>query len=237
VANGKILIAGTGRAGTTLLVQVLGDLGLDTGFRRDASFDSHSRAGLERSLFAPNAPRIVKNPTLSRRLGSILASGEVEIDHVIVPVRALDVAVASRVRVSQYGKAHGVRGGMIGGAKRPSTQRAYLAETFYELIWTLCEFDVPYTLLAFPKFATDAEYTYQKLEWLLEGIDRAELARVLATRVDMQVIDERALSRDELRRARIGTAYALTIALPVAKLRQWTHRRHGTSNEARDERQ
>ena len=218
MAEGKIVIAGTGRAGTTLLIDILTELGLDTGFRRDAPVDPHARAGLERSIFKEDAPRIIKNPGLSSKLRTILAEGRIPIEHVIVPVRDLDVAVASRVRVSDYGRRHGVKGGMV-GAKRPSSQRAYLAEIFYELVWTLVEFDVPHTFLAFPRFASDAAYTYDKLRWMLDGVTEEALARALCDRVDPSAITESPLSPAELRRTRFGTAYATLVALPIAKAR------------------
>lgn len=223
MAEGKILIAGTGRAGTTLLIDVFTELGLDTGFRAGAPVDPRARAGLERSIFAANAPRIVKNPSLSKRLRDVLDEGRVTIDHVIVPVRDLDVAVASRVRVSDYGRRLGARGGMVGG-KTPRSQRTYLAELFYELVWTLVEFDVPHTFLAFPRFATDAAYTYEKLRWLLGDIGYEEFEAALTSRVDPAIITEAPLSDTELRRARLGAAYAALVTLPAAKLRQWVGR-------------
>src|SRR4051812_2282217 len=88
----KIVITGTGRAGTTLLVQILTDLGFDTGFKLDARINEDARAGLERDILHPNAPRIVKDPGLSRRLRGYLAEGTVAVEHVIVPMRDLDVA-------------------------------------------------------------------------------------------------------------------------------------------------
>jgi hypothetical protein len=222
VSEGKILVAGTGRAGTTLLIDVFTELGLDTGFRKGAGtrLDPRARAGLERSIFAADAPRIVKNPGLSTKLRTILEEGSVQIDHVIVPVRELDVAVASRVRVSGYGRQHGVRGGMI-GAKRPRSQRAYLAEVFYDLVWALAEFDVPHTFLAFPRFATDASYTYDKLRWLLDDVSPEQLAATLADRVDPSIITEQPLSTAEKNKARLGAAYATLIALPAAKVHHW----------------
>jgi hypothetical protein len=222
VSEGKILVAGTGRAGTTLLIDVFTELGLDTGFRKGAkaAVDPNARAGLERGIFAPNAPRIVKNPGLSRKLRAILEEEQVKIDHVIVPVRDLDVAVASRVRVSDYGKRHGVRGGMI-ESKSPRRQREYLADLFYELVWTLVDFDVPHTFLAFPRYASDPQYTYEKLRWLLDDIPFDTFAEVLNERVDPAIITERPLSAAERNRARIGLLYAVCVALPAAKVRHW----------------
>jgi hypothetical protein len=225
VGEAKIVVAGTGRAGTTLLMEVLTHLGLDTGFRPGTAVDPQARAGLERGIFGENAPRIVKNPGLSTKLRSIIEDGRIEIEHVIVPVRALDVAVASRVRVSDYGRKHGVRGGMVGG-KTPNSQRAYLAEVFYELVWTLVEHDVPHTFLSFPRFAVDPTYTYDKLAWLLGDIDEDEFRRTLAEQVDAEMINEAPLTADEARKARRGAAYARLIALPAAKLLSLVRSRH-----------
>jgi hypothetical protein len=57
-----VIISGTGRAGTTFLVQLLTELGLDTGFP-----DAHSQifpncnAGMEYDIRDPKAPYIVKS--------------------------------------------------------------------------------------------------------------------------------------------------------------------------------
>ena len=59
-------------------------------------------------------PRIVKNPNLSRRLGELLDAGAVEIEHVIIPIRVLDVAAASRVRNTGYGSDLHTFGGLFG---------------------------------------------------------------------------------------------------------------------------
>jgi len=48
--DSHVLITGTGRAGTSLLVQILTELGLDTGFKKGVKLDAKSNAGLERSI-------------------------------------------------------------------------------------------------------------------------------------------------------------------------------------------
>src|SRR3954467_8563780 len=110
----RIVIAGTGRAGTTLLVQILTDLGLPTGFQPDSRINETARAGLERSLDGVAPPRIVKDPGLSKHLGRLLDEGKVAVEHVIVPMRDLDVAAASRVRATKYGTEPSARGGLFG---------------------------------------------------------------------------------------------------------------------------
>lgn len=96
-----VVITGTGRAGTTFLVQLLTCLGLDTGFDINTiEGDSIARAGLEMDLRDPNAPYIVKSPFLCDLAEEVLASS-VRIEHAIIPVRQFDAAAASRAHVQK----------------------------------------------------------------------------------------------------------------------------------------
>lgn len=215
----KVIITGTGRAGTTLLVQVLTDLGLDTGFSPDHRVDERINAGLEFRIESPNAPRIVKDPNLSRRLGGLLDRGAVEIEHVIIPVRDLDVAVASRVRNTKYGSNLHTFGGLFGTA-RATRQREALALLFYELLYTVTRYDLPHTLLLFPRFTEDWEYTYEKLSFLDRSIPAERWKEVLAARVDRELIHEQALTSQEKAKTVAGTFYNRGIARPARLARR-----------------
>jgi hypothetical protein len=218
MSDAKVIIAGTGRAGTTLLVQILTELGLDTGFEKGAAIDEKARAGLELPTVAPEGPRIVKNPALSTNLRGVLERRRVEIEHVIIPVRDLDVAAASRLRVSDYGRRTGVPGGMW-LTNRTRGQRDALAVIFYELMWTLAEFDIPHTLLAFPRFASDANYLAEKLAWLAPDASVDDFRRALDACADPDMITQTVLTDEERRRARLGSAYA-TISVPLKRLQR-----------------
>ena len=69
--------------------------------------------------------------------------------HVIVPIRSLDLAAASRVRGSNYGRNIFARGGLW-GTVNPVKQRDALATMLYELMFTIAKFELPHTLLEFP---------------------------------------------------------------------------------------
>ncbi len=159
----KVVITGTGRAGTTLLVQVLTDLGLDTGFSPDHAVDERVNAGLEFRIESPNAPRIVKDPNLSRRLGGLLDRGEVEIEHVIIPVRDLDVAVASRVRNTGYGSNLHTFGGLFGTAKATTAARGARAPLLRAALHGRPLRPARTRSSLFPRFTEDWEYTYDQL--------------------------------------------------------------------------
>jgi hypothetical protein len=163
----KIIITGTGRAGTTFLVRLLTELGLDTGYtRRNWSRDylSHCDAGLEHDLTDPEAPYIVKNPALCETLGSILADGRIVIDHAFIPIRELEAVASSRIRIG--GANESVPGGLLKSSD-PALQKAVLAEMFHQLMHTLVARDIPHTFLLFPRLACDADYAYIRLRSIL----------------------------------------------------------------------
>lgn len=218
-AGPKVVITGTGRAGTTLLVQILTDLGLDTGFGPDHRVDDRVHAGLEFKIESPNAPRIVKDPNLSRRLGGLLDAGAVEVEHVIVPIRDLDIAAASRIRNTKYGSNLHTFGGLFGTA-RATRQREALALLFYELFWTITRHELPHTLLEFPRFADDWEYTYRQLSFLDPSIPPERWKEAIAARADPTLIHEEPLTSEERAKTMIGTAYNRGIARPIRGARK-----------------
>jgi hypothetical protein len=224
----KVVITGTGRAGTTLLVQILSDLGLDTGFPPDHQLDERVHAGLEFRIESPNAPRIVKDPNLSRRLGDLLDRGAVEVEHVIVPVRDLDVAAASRIRNTRYGSNLHTFGGLFGTA-RATRQREALATLFYQLFWTIARYDLPHTLLVFPRFAQDWEYTYRHLSFLDPTIPPERWKQAVSARAEPALIHEEPLSRGEAVRTFLGTAYNRGIARPLRAVRRVLRGEHPRS--------
>ena len=175
----KIIITGTGRAGTTLLVRLLTELGLDTGYsqktwRRD--FDEHCVAGLEQNILGENSPRIVKNPALCETLPALLAQGTVSIEHAIIPIRALDDAARSRIRVGGDGN---VPGGLM-GTTEASGQKTVLAENFHQLVHALTLHEIPHTFLDFPRFALDVRYAWEKLHPVFETVGFPDFAAAFA---------------------------------------------------------
>ena len=223
----RVIVTGTGRAGTTLLMQILTDLGLDTGFTSSTPIDQHASAGLERSILSDCKPRIVKDPTLSANLRSLLITQQVVIEHVIVPIRDLEVAAASRVRVTGYGKDPFRAGGLF-GTRSGTQQTQALANLFYTLFDTISEHDLPHTLLRFPRFANDADYTYEKLSFLDPSIPRERWHEVIQARTDLRLIHQTPLSRDEQRRALVGTVYTNYVRRAAGRIQRMLRRSRDT---------
>ena len=170
-----IIISGTGRAGTTFLVQLLTQLGLDTGFADNADYHMHSNcnAGLEWDIRQTGAPYIVKSPFLCDYLDEVINSGAVEIEHAYVPIRDLFSAVQSRIDVDRRTDRSAYPGGIPGGlwhTNNPDSQEIILLGQFYKLMQAITKHDVPLTLLDFPRFVHDPAYLFSKMSAVLGGI-------------------------------------------------------------------
>lgn len=170
-----LLISGTGRAGTTFLIQLLGRLGLDIGYADPAGeIAPHCQAGLERELSDPNAPYVVKNPRLCDELDGLIARGDITIDHIFIPVRDLYSAAESRrdvVRRNGAAPCDRVIGGTWPGTDF-HRQEELLALKFFSLMWAVTQHDIPHTLLEFPRLAKDSDYLFNKMAPVLRRIHR-----------------------------------------------------------------
>lgn len=169
-----VIISGTGRTGTTFLMQLLTALRLDTGFGDlHSAIAANCNAGMERDIREPDAPYIVKSPWLCDCLDDILEEGDIVIDHALIPMRDLYSAAESRRRVTETSDPAEFDGIIPGGlwhTDDPQAQEDILAHQLYELIHTLAKHDVPTTLLYFPRLIHDPAYLYRKLSCVLGWI-------------------------------------------------------------------
>lgn len=199
-----IIISGTGRAGTTFLVLLLTELGLDTGFADGQSYVlPNCNAGMELDIRQPNAPYIVKSPWLCDYLDETLQAGDIVVDFAIIPMRDLYSAAQSRRDVTNRSisslnvEPDDVPGGLW-HTKEPENQENILAIQLYKLIYSLAKYDVPLTLLSFPRLVNDPEYLYRKIEFVLGGIDYDTFFKTF------QIISQPKLVHDFTRRENKG---------------------------------
>jgi hypothetical protein len=192
-----LLIAGTGRTGTSFLVRFLAKAGLDTQLSHtdEIGWDEAAQAGLEDmplSALRPDLPYVLKQPWSYQMIDEILADPGIELQAAIVPVRNMVDAVSSRI-VLQLRAMHeaapwmaGLQepwhdwGGTPGGAiysLDPLDQARLLAVGFHHLIERLVQADIPIILLAFPRLAEDPDYLYARLRPVLPAEVTLEIAR------------------------------------------------------------
>jgi hypothetical protein len=158
-AKSHVLISGTGRAGTTFLVQLLTELGFDTG---KGHYNENCNAGLEHDLRDNNAPFIVKSPHSCDHIENIVNNPDKLIKHLIVPIRDIYSAAESRRNVQRQAQQENplvqdVPGGLW-GTSDPLEQESVLAQKLYNLVQVSCAHGIPITFLDFPRLAHDPKY-------------------------------------------------------------------------------
>jgi hypothetical protein len=174
VARNHIIISGTGRAGTTFLVQILSEMGMDTGFGDSYhDVDQNCNAGLEKDIFKKNSPYIIKNPWLATEIEKVVNSDQIIIDHAIIPIRDIFEAAESRRDVTKRSGVDKKRiaPGGVWGTDDPERLENVLAMQLYRLIYFLVNKNIPITMLDFPRFALDKEYFYDKMLNVFPDLD------------------------------------------------------------------
>jgi len=176
-----LMIAGTGRAGTTFLVRYLTELGLSTHLSAhpDAAADSYADAGFEEVPLASDLaslPYVIKSPSLYEYIDELLRT--VHLDAAIIPVRDLNRAASSRMVVERDAMHRAVpwladnsvawdtwswsAGGAVFSLD-PVDQARLLAVGFHQLVERLVRADVPMIFLSFPRVVLDADYLFRAL--------------------------------------------------------------------------
>ena len=194
--RGHILITGTGRAGTTLLVQILTTLGFDTGFTPEkaaSGVDDISQAGLEHLLWS-GSPLVVKSPWLAETLLQDLGDGRFKAAFAIVPIRELADAAESRRRVHfaalEQGRDTKEQPGALWKTDQPALQEEKLAQAFFQVVYALVSHEIPTLFLKFPNFARDTSYAFKRLEPMLSayGVSFQEFDRACGSVIDLDKI-------------------------------------------------
>jgi hypothetical protein len=186
MARHHVVITGTGRAGTTFLVQLLTRLGMGTGFTLEELEwrpDPKVRGGMERDIRREDCPYIAKDPLFCVYASEVLSRPDIVVDHVFIPMRDLQAAAESRRYVHDRAFAEmspqrrlirtlrrkAVAGGLV-GTRKAQGQETALLERIYSLCLALSDVDVPVTLLRYPRLVTDHEYLFKKLSPILDKI-------------------------------------------------------------------
>jgi len=186
-SDGHILISGTGRAGTTLLVRYFTALSFDTGFSVNAPVDEIANAGLERTPEQGPLHYVAKSPFYGEMIDKI------RVKCCIVPMRRLLDVADSRRRVYREAKRRGLNASAHPGSistKDPAGEEVALALRFHNLIEALARGGTPVHLLHFPEFAESSGVLYTGLRSVLDehGVSREESDAAHRATVDLGLI-------------------------------------------------
>ncbi len=166
--DSKIVITGTGRCGTSFLMQLLTRCGVNTGYTIEEADEQVKRiqglnAGIEHGTYSERieSARVIKNPEWIRLEEFQKLQDKYTIDHVIIPFR--DVTAAAKSREYMHKNTHGGYGGYWLGAENVEQQMMANSLYFCGLLQYLLEYEIPYTLISFENMMSDKWYLFKML--------------------------------------------------------------------------
>ena len=149
---GKILITGTGRAGTSFLVQLLTNLGEDTGFPKGVKLSDKCNAGLEHRENSKH--RVIKNPEFALRIPDI--NKKIDIEHVLIPLRDITKASLSRAAI-------GKGDGGLWNASDLTEQEEFNRKLVCKLLHDCVRLGIEHTFIDFEGMMKDSDYLFHCL--------------------------------------------------------------------------
>ena len=187
-SRNHVVITGTGRSGTTFLVELLTHIGLETGFSADDIVSKkfkEARAGLEYDIRRKDCPFIVKSPCFCDYAEDVICRDDIVIEHVFIPVRDLNAAAESRRHVlkTNVSNLHFVErlkhmfrprkfpGGLWHTrSSKPGKQEEILLRQIYKLMLAISDTTLPVTFIRYPRIVKDCPYLFEKLKPILRDI-------------------------------------------------------------------
>ena len=191
-----VVVTGTGRAGTTFLIELLTHLGLDTGFAPDAIADNKyelANAGLEFKIGAELCPYIAKDPSFCDYAEDVFARDDLLIEHIFIPIRNIESVAASRrhnekehikkmsfrEKLYFFTKPYLIPGGLVSTHScRKGVQEKILIQKLFTLLLQVSQYHIPITFIQFPYMMSHPEYLYQKLSPIISHISLADFKAI-----------------------------------------------------------
>ena len=158
----RIIITGTGRAGTTFLMKLFTLLDLDTGFNKenvDEFIDNISHGGLEFSLSKHIPHKYIKNPAIMDCFDDFIKDYDVE--KIIIPIRDIKEVADNRAEIS---KKSSTGWGGLWGTDNPLKQKEILEQKLLKFLLDASKYHIPIVFISFEKMFSDKEYLYKKLD-------------------------------------------------------------------------
>lgn len=158
----KILITGTGRCGTTFLIELFTFLDFNTGYDKNnykLSILSNCNSGMERNY--KEKYYILKNPNFMINMEYIINDPSIKIKYVIIPIRDLKKSAKSRLN-------HGFSNGGLWCAKNELSQIIFYKNILSNYICISTKYDINTIFIDFEKMINDKIYLYNKLKNILD---------------------------------------------------------------------
>lgn len=206
-----VIITGPGKCGGSLLMSVLTNLGMDTGFPKSkvqGDVGGNYEWPLRGSRMKTPFPHIVKEPQMCTDIDLRIKKLNLEVDHIYILLRRPGpIAPALEFMRRESGNKDVFEEG-LNGDDLDRVERG-IAKRIEQVVHLIAELDFPHTLLSYPRFAADYEYAYSKLSHLMNqyNIPYDKFCEVMGANVDRKLVREAYASMPEWVRAYMRETY------------------------------
>ena len=217
----RIGIAGPGRSGTTLLVQLFSEFGFRTSAENGAFYE-RAQAGFESRIDGTSEYEIDKDPWFFEYVNFIPIEALNQYELILIPIRNRQDVIVSRVSQERASRAlehqssewtwntwGDVPGGAVFGIDSDSVNRT-LSAGLWDLIEACERLALPYKFIHFPKFADDFDYFWSSLGVLIERkISKDEAKRIFEELVDSSKINSKSLDSESIKIRKLETIISI----------------------------
>ncbi len=200
----NVIVTGPGKCGASLLMWILTELGIDTGFPKGRTYKKTKGdcGGLYEwrcrgSNKKEPLPYVIKEPQMCADIDLRIKALDLKVDHVYMMLRrpgpqaaALEFMKSRTRRVD----VHDPDWYLLHESLNPRDLERVtdaIATRELQLVNLVAELDVPHTLVSYPRFARDLDYSYSKFKFILEkhDISKKKFEEVCSRCINSDIVD------------------------------------------------
>lgn len=209
----NVIITGPGKCGGSLLMQILTELGIDTGFPKGLTFKNNDAGGnYEKKLRGSSVklplPYVIKEPQMCADIDLRIKKMKLDVDHIYVLLRRPGPEAVALEFMRRETKHKDTFEEGLDPRDLEKVTRA-IAQRELQVVNLVAEIQSPHTLVSYPRFASDLNYAFSKFWFLWDrfGITKARLKEVMDQAVDTKLVQQAYDAQPEWNRAKMREAW------------------------------
>jgi hypothetical protein len=202
----NVIVTGPGKCGGSLLMKILTELDIDTGFPKGRKFEKtngdcggHYEKKVRGSGVKRPLPYVIKEPQMCADIDLRIEALKLDVDMVYILLRRPGPQAAAL----EFMKSR-TRGGSLSrhdpykkwferslNGRDLEKMTEAIATRELQIVNLVAELDVPHTLVSYPRFASDLDYAYSKFGFILKkhGISKDKFKEVCDECINSDIVD------------------------------------------------
>ena len=219
----NVIVTGPGKCGGSLIMWIFTELGINTGFPKGKTFDEtegdcggHYEWRCRGNKMRKPFPYVIKEPQMCADIDLRIQTLGLDVDHVYIMLRrpgpqavALEFMRSRTHRIDVNDPNCYLLDISLNPRDLEKVTNA-IATRELQVVNLVAELDIPHTLVSYPRFGRDIDYSYSKFRFILEkhGISKNKFEEVCNRCINSDIIDAAYNDMPEWYRASMREAWA-----------------------------